>query len=66
MNNAVDYKIDLVGDDGLAWAQVEIGSNTALIGMYEDGKIERQLFTIDRDQACQLVKILDGFAHEWL
>lgn len=66
MNNAVDYKIDLVGDDGLAWAQVEIGGNTALIGMYEDGKIERQLFLIDRDRARQLVKILDGFAHEWL
>lgn len=65
-NNAVDYKIDLVGDDGIVWAQVEIGSNTALVGMYEDGKIARQLFTIDRDQARQLVKILDGFAHEWL
>lgn len=66
MNNAVDYKIDLVGDDGLAWAQVEIGSNTALAGMYEDRKIARQLLTIDRDQARQLVKILDVFAHELL
>ena len=61
-----EYKIDLIGNDGLAWAQVEIGSGRALIGMYEDGKIERKLFTIDRVQAQQLVKILDGFAHEWL
>ena len=61
-----EYKIDLVGDDGLEWANVEITKNTALIGMYEDGKIERKLFAIDRDQARQLVKILDGFAHEWL
>ena len=65
MNNT-EYKIDLVGDNGLEWAQVEIGGNMALIGMYEDGKIERTLFAIDRDQARQLVKILDGFAHEWL
>ena len=61
-----EYKIDLVGDDGLEWANVEIGKNTALIGMYEDGKIERKLFTIDRDKARQLVKILDAFAHEWI
>ena len=60
------YKIDLVGNDGLKWANVEIGNNTALIGMYEDGKIARKLFTIDKDQARQLVKILDAFAHEWL
>ncbi len=65
MNNT-EYKIDLVGDDGLEWANVEISSNTAIIGMYEDGKIERTLFSIDRDQARQLVKILDAFAHEWL
>lgn len=61
-----EYKIDLVGDDGVAWANVEIDNNMALIGMYEDGKIARTLFAIDRDQARQLVKILDGFAHEWL
>jgi len=61
-----EFKIDLIGDNGLAWAQVEVGNGRALVGMYEDGKIERQLFTIDRDQARQLVKILDGFAHEWL
>ena len=65
MNNT-EYKIDLVGDDGLEWANVEISTNTALIGMYEDGKIERTLFSIDRDQARQLVKILDAFVHEWL
>lgn len=61
-----EYKIDLIGDGGRPWAQVEIGKNTALVGMYECGAIARQLFTIDREQARQLVKILDGFAHEWL
>ena len=61
-----EYKIDLIGDDGFEWANVEIGKNTALIGMYEDGKIERTLFAIDRVQAQQLVKILDAFTHEWL
>ena len=60
------YEIDLIGDNGLKWANIGISDNTALIGMYEDGKIARKLFTIDRDQARQLVKILDGFAHEWL
>lgn len=64
--NCTEYKIDLVGGDGLEWANVEISKNTVLIGMYEDGKIERKLFTIDRDQARQLVKILNAFAYEWL
>ena len=59
------YGIDL-SDNGYPWAKVLVNENHALIGMYEDGKIERSLFTIDRDKAKQLVKILDAFAHEWI
>ena len=60
------YGIDLVSDLGHPWAKVLVSENFALIGMYEDGKIERSLFTIDRDKAKQLVKVLDAFAHEWI
>jgi len=60
------YGIDLVSDNGYPWAKVLVNENLALIGMYEDGKIEKSLFTIDRDEAKQLVKVLDAFAHEWI
>lgn len=65
MNNA-KYKIDLIDDNELKWGNIEISEDKVLIGMYEDGKIERKLFTIDRNQARQLVKILDAFINELL
>ena len=62
----IEYKIGLVCDDGFEWANIEIDKNTALIGVYEEGKIERKFIIINREQARQLAKVLGAFAHEML
>lgn len=50
-------EIELVKDDH-KWGQIiDDGANT-LIGMYESGKVERQLFYMDREQLRQLVNAL--------
>ena len=64
MNNC-KFDIDILSNDKI-WGNIKIYENDALISMYEGGEIARTLFTIDREQAKKLVKVLDAFAHEWL
>ena len=59
------FDIDLCEGEH-TWANAKITDNSILIGMYEGGEIARTLFLMNREQAKQLVKILDAFAHEWL
>ena len=58
--------IDLLREDEKPWCNIKISDNSVLVGMYECGEIARTLFAMDREQAKQLVKILDAFAHEWI
>lgn len=54
-----DYiKIDLLESDGSAWGNIVYNGRTTHIGMYEEGKIARQLFLIDNVRLEQLVKTL--------
>ena len=64
MNNC-KFDIDILSNDKI-WGNIKIYENDALVSMYEGGEIARTLFTIDREQARKLVKVLDAFAHEWL
>lgn len=58
----MELNIDIKSNDH-AWANVEIDDLSCLVGMYEDGKIARRLFLMDREQAAQLAKILNHFAN---
>lgn len=41
------------------WGQIEVSrSSGILIGMYEDGKVARKLFYMDKAQAKQLAQVL--------
>lgn len=62
-NTTMELNIDIKSHDH-AWANVEINSDLCLVGMYEDGKIARRLFLMDREQAAQLVKILNAFVNK--
>ena len=64
MNNC-KFDIDILSNDKI-WGNVKVYENNAIVSMYEGREIERTLFLIDREQARQLVKVLDAFAHEWL
>ena len=50
-------EIELVKDDH-KWGQIIDDGNNTLVGMYESGKVERQLFYMDREQLRQLVTTL--------
>lgn len=57
----MELNIDIKSNDH-AWANVNIDNLYCLVGMYEDGKIARQLFSMNREQAAQLAQILNAFA----
>lgn len=61
----VEYKmiIDLL-EENIPWANIKVADGYILVGMYEDDKVARELFFIDRDKAKQLAKILEAFAQE--
>ena len=61
----VEYKmiIDLL-DEKIPWANIKVADGYILVGMYEDDKVARELFLIDRDKAKQLAKILEAFSQE--
>lgn len=50
-------EIELVKND-CKWGQIIDDGERTLIGMYELGKMQRQLFYIDREQLRQLVNTL--------
>jgi hypothetical protein len=50
-------EIELVKNDG-KWGQIVDDGERTLIGMYELGKVQRQLFYMDRGQLRQLVNTL--------
>ena len=51
-NNRIE--IELINDEH-KWGQIIDDGENTLVGMYENGKVERQLFYIDREQLKQLV-----------
>ena len=51
-------RIDLIDKNNHTWGNIIYDSNYTLIGMYEDGKIARQLFVIDKTQLKQLINTL--------
>lgn len=61
-NKTMELNID-IKLHGHAWANVVVDSESCLVGMYEDGKIARQLFLMDRESAAELAKILNAFAN---
>lgn len=40
------------------WGQIQYTPQRVLVGMYEDGHVERQLFYMDKAQAKQLANTL--------
>ena len=50
-------EIELVKNDH-KWGQIIDDGERTLVGMYEEGKVERQLFYMDREQLRQLVNTL--------
>lgn len=50
-------EIDLL-DDERKWCHIEDDCERTLIGMYESGKVERELFYIERSRLKQLVGVL--------
>ena len=50
-------EIELVKND-CKWGQIIDDGERTLIGMYELGKVQRQLFYMDREQLRQLVNTL--------
>ena len=50
-------EIDLL-DDERKWCRIEDDGELTLIGMYESGKVERELFYIERSRLKQLVYVL--------
>lgn len=50
-------EIELVKND-CKWGQIIDDGERTLIGMYELGKMQRQLFYMDREQLRQLVNTL--------
>ena len=50
-------EIELVKNDH-KWGQIVDDGVRTLVGMYEDGKVERLLFYMDREQLRQLVNTL--------
>lgn len=52
--------IDILDDDSnRPWANIQDDGRDILIGMYEDGKIERKLFFIDRKKLKKLARIIN-------
>lgn len=58
--NYTQIKIELIGDGDTKnpWCQVIDDKTSTLIGIYEDGKVARQLFLLDRKQLKQLLEVL--------
>lgn len=54
---AKKIEIDLLDDDH-KWSHIEDDGERTLIGMYESGKVERELFYIERSRLKQLVDVL--------
>lgn len=54
-------KIELIdnGDTQNPWGQVIDDGTSTLIGMYENGKVARQLFLLNRKQLKQLSAVLN-------
>lgn len=59
MENSERIVIDLFSQDVLyPWANIIYKNGVTNIGMYEDGKIAKKLFCMDRTQLKQLVNTL--------
>lgn len=59
MENSERIVIDLFSHDAFyPWANIIYKNGVTNIGMYEDGKIARNLFSMDRTQLKQLVNTL--------
>lgn len=59
-------KIELIGNGNAPndpWGQVIDDGTKTLIGMYENGKVARQLFCLDRKQLRQLTAVLNMVYH---
>lgn len=66
---SADYtqiKIELIGNDDTKnpWGQVIDDGISTLIGMYEDGKVARQLFLLNRKQLKQLSAVLNMICYK--
>ena len=51
-------EIDLIDETDFPWGHISDNGTYTSIGMREDGKISRKLFTMDRNQLKQLVTSL--------
>ena len=56
--NIGNIDIDLLDDRNNAWGKIKCTELRILIGMYEDGKVAKELFMMDKKQAEQLGKML--------
>lgn len=56
--NIGNIDIDLLDDRNNAWGKIKCTECGLLIGMYEDGKVAKELFMMDKKQAEQLGKML--------
>ena len=56
--NISNIDIDLLDDRNNAWGKIKCTESSFLIGMYEDGKVAKELFMMDKKQAEQLGKML--------
>ena len=56
--NIGNIDIDLLDDRNNAWGKIKCTESSILIGMYEDGKVAKELFMMDKKQAEQLGKML--------
>lgn len=49
-------------NDDYIWGQIQYTPQRVLVGMYEDGHVERQLFYMDKAQVKQLANTLSMLA----
>lgn len=56
--NIGNIDIDLLDDRNNAWGKIKCTERSLLIGMYEDGKVAKELFMMDKKQVEQLGKML--------
>lgn len=57
-------EINLKNKDGHAWGHITHDKERTLLGMYEDGKVARELFYMDNDQLKQMAEVLTMLANK--
>lgn len=57
-------EINLKNKDGHAWGHITYDKERTLLGMYEDGKVARELFYMDNNQLKQMAEVLTMLANK--